>query len=735
MRFALLLLVLLPIGAFAQQTFKAPVTPKSASVVSTSEPIRLDGLLDEPDWQKASLLSNFTQIEPNQGEQSAFRTEVRVLTDADHVYVGIICFDTVGRANYKTPDLKRDFAWRSFDMVAVAFDGFHDRRNSMTFATNAYGAQKDYLSFDDLLFDGDWNGLWRVRTSRADSAWVAEFAIPWKTLRYSSVEDLQTWGFNVLRLRRHSNEIATWAPYPRVFGFNRMEYAGNLTGVKPPKAATNLQVNPYILHTQQQAVGKDPLRTPKLGGELKWAIRQSAVLDLTLNTDFAQTDADVQVNNLTRFSVFFPEKRQFFLENASLFGANLEPNAADNAGGDMVIQPFFSRRIGLDGAGNPIPIEMGARYVDRSLRRSLGAMLIRQRASAQTPLTHFFVSRFSQNIGQPSRVGGMLTLKQQADFHQKPGYTNVVGMVDGFFRLSASNSLYTMMIPSANSDGTGKGMAGFLQFIHSTNKLKWWATEAVVTPQFSAETGFVSRQNVLASSLGGYMYIRDKRLPRELRAYEPGLLTGFYHQAATGRLTERNLTLIPLGLNFQNGGLLQISVTNTYQSLIEPFSPLGLTIRPGTYHYTRYGLLVANNPSRRVSYRLRYETGAFFGGSMNAVDAQLTLVPMPHMSFKTRLFNTDFDQVGEQQGRERVTLFNLESRLALNPRVQLTGLFQHNTQSNVNAWNVRFSWEYRPLSFIYFIWNNRVFDQPTNGSLTQVTEQAIFGKISLLKQF
>lgn len=460
MRFILsITFLLLPILLVAQTTFAPSVTPRSLAVEIIVSPIKMDGQLDEAAWRVPNIADDFIQ------------------------YIGVMCFDTVGRNHYRTPDLKRDFNWRSFDMFAIAIDGYHDRRNSMTFATNAYGAQKDYLSFDDILFDGDWNGLWNVRTARTDSAWSAEFVIPWKTLRYTAQPNRQIWGINFLRLRRLSNEIATWSPYPRVFGFNRMEYAGNLTHVQPAKNATNVQVNPYALYARQRGTKGEIKSDPKIGGEVKWAINQNAVLDLTYNTDFAQTDADVQVNNLTRFSIFFPEKRQFFLENASLFGGNLSPDG-DNSGGDMVIQPFFSRSIGLDASGNPIPIDFGARFVQRSLKQSFGGMFIQQRASALSPLSHFFVSRYSRNIGEQHRFGGMFLIKNQQPLDQRKEFGNLVGMVDGFFRLSPSKNLYFMAVPSANTDQTGKGFSGFMRYMHTSNQLKFGGLRQSLHPAF-----------------------------------------------------------------------------------------------------------------------------------------------------------------------------------------------------------------------------------------------------------
>jgi hypothetical protein len=308
-------------------------------------------------------------------------------------------------------------------------------------------------------------------------------------------------------------------------------------------------------------------------------------------------------------------------------------------------------------------------------------------------------------------------------------------MIDGFFRLSAANSLYFMAIPSTNTNNTGKGLSSFVQYLHNTNQIKFWWTEALVSKDFAPETGFVSRKDVIASNIGSYFYVRSKKLPTQIRAYEPGVSIGVYHQSSTQNLIERNVSLIPIGLNFQSGGFFQMSINNAYQLLTETFSPLSVKIDAGAYNYTRYGVSLGNNPSKKITYKVKYELGDFFNGRLNTTDVQLTVVPIPHIALKLRYFDNKFNAVGIEKRNDRITLINLEGRFALNPRVQLTALYQHNTQNNFNAYNLRFSWEYRPLSFVYLIWNNRIFD-PTDMVITnRITDNAAFAKISLLHQF
>ena len=718
----LTILIFAFINLRAQNTFKPDSIKRSINGTYSNESIKPDGKLTEPVWRTVPVASSFTQVEPHQERKANDSTEVRITYDSRFVYIAAFCRDTLGRKSFKAPDLMRDFNWRAHDTFAITFDGFNDHRNSVSFATNPYGAQKDYLSFDDTFFDSDWNGLWQVRTSRSDSGWVAEFAIPWKTLRYAK-KDIHEMGINFLRLRRSTNEISVWSKYPRAFGFNRMEYSGILKNIEPPPPGTNLQFNPYFLisrHKKERITSVDP----KIGGEVKWAINSNTVADFTLNTDFAQADADLQVNNITRFSVFFPEKRQFFLENASLFGVGISPYS-DLSGGNMRIQPFFSRRIGLDDKGNPIPIDAGARMVYRSVKRSAGGLWVRQHEYDTLPATHFASARYTENFGRQNRIGILATAKSTGS------YFNSVTAMDGFFRFRQAHSINAMVIYSTTT-GQQDGFSGYAQYFYTSNQFKFWLTESIVTKSFNPEVGFVSRQDVVSTSPGFYWYYRGSRLPYKklIRSFEPGVASEFYHSLSTHQLTERSISLIPLWLNLQTGGYIGGIITPTYQRLTTYFEPLGVFISQGEYNYTRYSFQMGSNASRKISYAFQYELGNYFNGNLNMTDFQFNFSPLPNITLRLRYNDNYFQKVGEQLVTKHVQLYTSQLRLALNPRLQLIGLFQRNTQSNTNAYNLRLSWEYKPLSYIYLVYNNRVNTvDATQSELNQIM------KISYLKQF
>ena len=719
----------------AQETFAPASTPLRLVSVLTTEPIHTDGKLDERAWSEAPRAGGFVQVEPLQGERSENSTAVKVLYDDINIYVGVTCAEPGGKAALRSPDLRRDFNWRAHDTFAICFDTFNDKRNSISIVTDPYGAQKDYLSFDASFFDDDWNGLWKVRTTRTDSSWVAEFEIPWKSLRYARNQDsLTSMGVNFLRLRRYSNEISVWSPYPRSFSFNRMEYAGILDSLVAPKPGANIQLNPYALFSSNAVEGRAKGTEQsqfKMGGELKWAINASTILDLTANTDFAQADADVQVNNLSRFSVLFPERRQFFLENASLFGSGLLPD--DETGSRMAILPFFSRQIGLD-HGLPVPVAGGARFVRRSLNANYGGMLIRQQASAGAPASGIFVARYVRNLGAQNRIGALLTSKSDDATDSTARNTFIIPAVDAFFRLSRTSTVNAMVSASGNTDSRRRGYAGYVQYAYTNNILRLWWTQAAVSPDYDPALGFISRRDVISTSPGFSLNLRGDWIPMRnvIRAFKPGLVAAFYHQPHSTLLVERELKISPLSIELQTGGHFTYSVLPVYQRLPAPFTPLQVTIAAGEYSYVRHQLTAGSDESKKISYKGSYEWGNYFDGALQSVDFALQFAPLPNISVKGGVNYNRFDAVGANETSRTVTLYTIESRLALNPQVQLTGLYQYNTGGQVHAYNARFAWEYKPLSYLYLVVNRTPLYDREN--ILTYHRTGIF-KIAYLKQF
>ncbi|MEM9981782.1 MAG: DUF5916 domain-containing protein, partial [Bacteroidota bacterium] len=283
--------------------------------------IVVDGKLNEPAWQNAEETSNFFRIEPRQGGTPLYQTRVKVLFDDKNLYIGAFCEDSLGKKGVRVQDLRRDFSRNENDIFQIQLDPQNLKQYCVSFQTTPYGNQLDLQSFNDAYIDSDWNALWSVRTTRSDSGYVVEFAIPFKTIRYERPEagDVVKWGVTFSRLARRDYEQTVFPPIPQSLSPYRMTYAAELVGLALPEPSANIRIEPYALYQFDQINEEERTTTDgqwKLGGDVKWAITPRSVLDLTFNTDFAQADVDQAVNNLERFNIFFPERRQFFLENS-----------------------------------------------------------------------------------------------------------------------------------------------------------------------------------------------------------------------------------------------------------------------------------------------------------------------------------------------------------------------------------------------------------------------------------
>lgn len=354
--------------------------PTVIQAMEISGLITIDGLLNESSWQQAPVTSDFFRMEPRQGGNFLYQTFVRILFDEKNIYFGVFCKDSLGKRGVRVQDFRRDFTYGENDVFYIQLDPQNLKRFCVSFQTTPIGTQRDLQVFDDSFKDNDWDALWKVRTAVTDSGYYAEFAIPFKSLRYDkSLSDSVSWGVTFARLARRDYEVTVFPAIPQAFSPYRMNYAAQITGLKTPPPALNLRVQPYTLY-QASAITSDAgaktnTNKLKVGGEIKWAVSPNAVLDFTVNTDFAQADVDRAVINLTRFNVFFPERRQFFLENSGIYaGADIDG-----------VKPFFSRTIGLANAqfnATPVSIDAGLRYTDRTANRTLAGLYVHQEATA-----------------------------------------------------------------------------------------------------------------------------------------------------------------------------------------------------------------------------------------------------------------------------------------------------------------------------------------------------------------
>jgi hypothetical protein len=726
-------LVMLCFHVAAQDTlregnFQPPSQVPVVYAVEVIGPIVVDGILQEPIWQKAPVVKDFFRMEPRQGGAYLHNTEVRVVYDKKNLYFGVFCRDTIGRKGIRVQDLRRDFLYGENDVFYLQLDPQNLKRFCVSFQTTPYGNQRDLQVFDDAFRDNDWDALWRVRTQITDSGYYAEFAIPFVSLRYNRVEaDSVSWGMTFARLARRDYEQTVFPAIPQAFSPYRMSYAAQLKGLKLPPPSVNIRVQPYALYQYDQATDVNNKRTEKsvlkAGGEVKWALNPHAVLDLTFNTDFAQADVDRAVNNLTRFNVLFPERRQFFLENSGVYtGANYDG-----------IKPFFSRSIGLSNTqfnADPVPIDAGARYTDRTQERTLAGLYVHQRGTATQGAANFGVFRYLKNYGKQNNIGVMLTHRlDEADinkgFRQR---NNTTLSVDGFIRPNNTWQLEYMV--SASRDNNWDTV-GFASYVYAgwfpQNWYAGWVTK-FVDEKYIPGMGFVFANNTIHHNPGGYRIIRPKgKLGKVIRRFDPGFFVNYYQNANNLKFQSAQLDIFPVFIIFADNALLDMTWHPTWESFF--FQPLGFSVTPDDYFFHRFEIRYRTDASKKISADVNYIGGGYYDGKLDEWSALVRIAPSPKIAFTAEYQLNKIRNLGPTDVNEDIALYTFGLRMAANPRMQVSAFYQYNSFDERGRWNIRGSWEFAPLSFLYLVFNESSFRN------TPVQNQSFISKLTYLKQF
>ena len=676
----------------AQEVFPPPASPESYTAFRASDTIVVDGRLEEPVWQLGEAITEFIQKDPDQGAPASYPTEVRLAYDETSLYVAAICFQP--RSTLRVQTLKRDFLLEENDLFGIAIDGFRDRRNAVAFQTTPFGNQRDLEIIDSVRFNTDWDARWDVRTRVEDDRWVVEMAIPWRTLRYPRGAD--TLGVIFTRNIRSRNEYTSAPAIPRLFTIYRMAYQAELVDLQTPQPTANVQINPYALVEQADVNAADT--EIEFGGGIKWAISPSTVLDLTANTDFAQADVDRQVVNLERFSVFFPERRPFFLENANIFNASVT----------NWIRPFFSRRIGLDNAGRPIPLDGGLRLTNRSSAQEFGFLAMSQEEQGDSPAALFGVARYSRNVGGQSRLGGMLTWRRDraletADISLEAN-DNLTYTLDGVWRPNRAVGVRAMVSVSED-ERVGSGIGGQLRAFYENNWLYAGLLE-YFNRDYAPGIGLeILDTNYVMHSPTVNLDLRSDRLPDFVRSFSPGITAFIFQSSDDGDLLFGYAPVVPARVYFHNGAQVGFVVEPNWQRLDKPFSPAGVEITPGKYDYTRYRLEFSTDQSAKLSGRLNIETGDYFDGELTNYFLSARYAPTPNLELSADVNLNAIRSLGILSEDKDTTLYGLSARFALNPRIQFTAYYQRNDANDREIWNARLAWEYQPLSFLYLVYN------------------------------
>lgn len=702
----------------SQSIFPPPSYEQKPKIeaVKAEKKIILDGKLDDLDWSRCVVATNFLQTYPNEKAKASFETTVKVLYDEQYIYVGAICQNPGNKILVQ--NLKRDFTYGDNELFGVFFDPFQDVQNPIpSFLVTPYGSQRDLLIYDDRIYDLNWDAVWKAKSFITDSTWSTEMAIPWASIRYPS--DSTTWGINFNRNIRSKYEFTGWAIWPMAYSVGRMAYAGLVTNLHPPKSKTNVKIQPYALVNTSKPTGKETLTKALIGGEVKWLVNTYTSLEATVNTDFAQTDVDRQVVNLNRSSVFFPEKRQFFLDNANLFAM----------GQDGIIQPFFSRRIGLDENGNPLKINGGLRFIHQTGKQALGALVINQKDKDTSTNSWFGVIRGQKNLGTKSRIGSMVTFRHD----ERTKSTNTIISADAFFHPQQPLYIRPMISASIPDKNSKPGFAFFNELGYQKNNVvvAWYQT--VVTKNYNAETGFLARTDFINTKPGIALNYRKHWLNNRVNYYKPQITFDIFHRTSDFKFQEAVINFVPFSVSLRNGAGGSFGYDTYFQSLPGIFKPVpDVNIASGKYTYGRPFISFYSNQGARYSINSTFSWGKFYNGILSNYDITLRMVPIPQIAMGVRMVYNIFS--GFETGKKtRTYLVAPEMRASLNPKVQLTGFYQYNTVTNLGGLNVRFSWEYQPLSFIYFVFNNlKTIDTKITTAL--VNDNTGILKISYIRQ-
>jgi hypothetical protein len=698
------------INAIDPETFQAVATRLPEGM----EP-RIDGVLDDEAWALAPPSGEFIQREPLFGSPSTERTEFRILYDDRHLYFGIWAFDS-NPDGILASEMKRDSGLHRGDQIKINIDTFHDHRNGVYFSTNPLGARKDATSVQEgRTINYDWNVVWRCRTSRDEKGWYAEIAIPLSQLPFKSSIDATTWGLNVCRVIMRKNEETYWVPFPREWGaagLARMSRAGNITGLRGVRSRRRLEFVPYITpqafrdYTTETDIEKD------MGYGFDFRLGVTSALDavLTYKTDFAHVEADQEVVNLTRFSLYFPEKREFFTRTASVFeygntGSRFLGSAAANSvgTGSGLLSLFYSRRIGLH-EGREVPILVGGKVTGKTGPYTLGFMNIQtdetrfESGSGEdvfVPQANYTVLRVKRDILEQSAVGAIFTNRQGG---AGAAYNRTAGLDLGFY-LGSATKLTALLAKTFSPGASGKDMAGALDFSWKNDRFDFGTTYLDIGERFNAEMGFIPRLDVRTAK--GSAAWTPRPGWRGVRQLTIGGAVDYYENHA-GRMESRNQSG-RFRIQFQDSSSLQIGGDYNYDFLPFDWDVGGGIIPTGAYQWNTFRAVYSSNRSRPVSVGATVERGGYYSGRKQSYRFNLNL-----LFAKTLLVESNYT-------RNEVTLpdeptfttntVNTRISYSVSPDLYLKTFLQYNDERNLANFNFLLWYIYRPGSDLYIVYN------------------------------
>ena len=691
--------------------------------VRIATPLDIDGRLDEAVYARVPAMSGFIQTDPDEGAPATEKTEIWLLFDDDNVYVVGRCWETEPE-RLMANEMRRDNpAIVRNDNLAWSFDTFHDRRNGVIFEVNPIGGRLDGEITNEERANIDWNPVWDVAAGLFEQGYVVEAAIPFKSLRYRPGRE-QTWGFQVRRRNRWKNELSYLAPIPAAWGERghfRMSLSATVVGLEAPPGSRSIEIKPYaIADLTSDATAATPVSNAlgaDAGIDVKYGITQNLTADVTVNTDFAQVEADEQQINLTRFSLFFPEKREFFLENQGLFtfgGAGAGPFGA----GDTPVL-FYSRRIGLDAAtGREIPIDVGGRMTGRVGAFSVGLLNIRtgDAPEAAARATNFSVVRLKRDLLRRSSVGAIFTRRSVSS--HGPGASETYG-VDGTFAFYDALSINTYwartrtpdsrLLATPSPDAAPDDVSYRAQLNYAGDRYGVELEHLVVGTDFNPEVGFLRREDFARS----YGLFRFSPRPQALAAIRKLIWEGRFDYITDRRgVLETRQAFGQFGIEFENSDRLTFDYTRNYEYLDRPFRiARDVAIPVGGYRFQDLLVSFELGRQRRFSGLVSAQHGGFFGGTKTSLGFGLgggissgRLEITRQLSFEPGL---SINRIALPQGRFTTNLVTTRTTYTVTPLMFFSALVQYNSANASLGANLRFRWEYQPGSELFVVYNEQ----------------------------
>jgi hypothetical protein len=678
-----------------------------AEAVRIDQRPRLDGTLDDPFWQQAAPNTGFKQREPYEGQLATENTEVRVLYSKNEIYFGIACHDS-GRP--LATQLRRDVTQELDDYFEIVIDSRHDRRNAYVFQINPLGTQRDALITDEQAGDpvagqnqdGDtgWDGVWISEARVTRDGWTATVAIPFSTLNFMHSRDV-AWGLNFKRFIRRKNEEDLWSGWRRTFGVNKVSQAGELHGIHDIGSGRLFIVKPYALGgfnhlpADASASGLTPGTTGVYTGgvDIKIGLRSSLVANLTGNTDFADSDVDVQQFNFTPYKLYYPEKRPFFLENAGVFSFPMGLSSGD--------QLFFSRQIGIDPiTGQQVPINGGAKVTGSLDGFELGVMEVDTRSSGPNPWANYAVMRVKKSLGESGSYVGIMGIDKRSgevgsDFNDALG-------ADGRLVLFKNLVLggYAADTRTPGLSGGQSNLGANLNF--QSNWFNLQAERRRVAPNFNPSVGFLERADCICDYVDAEFKTRPKWAGvRELQ------FEGFLNHAPdTHHAVETQEWLNTFRIEFHNGSFTDDDIVDVFaQRLTTPFNIYkNVNIPVGVYNWTRHQLMYATPQDRRLTAQFIERFGSYYNGRLNELSVQAAYRANQRLSFSLSPQWSRF-RLPAPERNFSVVVGALETDYSFSRSLSLSTILQVDTANAQGASaNIRLRWNYRPDSDLYVIY-------------------------------